>query len=123
MRTGQRALLIRMLIPALASSLAGCFDHSTLVAKGLVYRSNSKVDDAAVTAMLNARFPPGSSFQDLRDFAKSLGGRCAQNAQATWCDIPISGVICAENGIGISVATMPDGSVKHIEARPNSNTC
>jgi hypothetical protein len=108
----------------LVNSIAGCgvlgFDHSTRVARKLVYQTNGVPNYAAVTAALNARFPSGSKLSDLKSFVRSLGGDCGRTGV---CNIPLSGVICAYSGIWVSVVTSSDGSIQHIEASRDNRTC
>jgi hypothetical protein len=128
MRTVSHLRRYTVLLAVLLSSLTGCgilgFDHSSRVAKGLLFQQKGRVDNTVVTATLNARFPPGSNFADLTTFARSLGGGCvAATSERGWCDIPITGVICAEYGIAVSVTTLPDGSIQHIEAQGAGKYC
>jgi hypothetical protein len=73
----------RVLICLAFGLLASCgvlsFDHSAKVSKALLYDANGKPDDAAFTAAMNARFPPGAKSTDVQGFIVSIGGSCSQN--------------------------------------------
>lgn len=114
----------RAVLVVLVGVLSGCgvlgFDHSTRVARGLIYQNNGAPDYAAVTAALNARFPMGSSFSDLTVFVQSLGGECGRTGI---CRIPLNGMICAYSGMWVSAARSSDGSIQHIDVTRDSRTC
>ena len=114
-----------LLSVVLSVALAGCFNHSTRVAKALVYHADGKPDDAATTAALNARFPASSKFADLQTFVDSLSGRCGktQQQERMFCTIPLDGAICVVHVIFLSVTTSSDGTIQHIEAKGGMQAC
>jgi len=124
-----KLMLLRQPLAALAVStlLAGCdafgFNSTREVAKRLLFQPNGKLDEAATSAALNARFPPGSRFNDLQSFAQSLGGRCGHSQGRSWCDIPLRGVICDTRVMSLSVVTRSDDSIEHIQATELARTC
>ena len=107
--------------------LTGCdafgFERTPEVTKALLSRPDGKLDEAATSAAINARFPPGSSFGDLQSFAQSLGGRCGRSQGRAWCDIPLHGVICDTRVISLSVTARPDDSIEHIQASEVARIC
>ena len=118
-----------LLLVVLSLSVAGCdvfgFDHSTGVAKALVYRADGKPDNAATTAAINARFPSGSKFTDLQTFVKALGGRCVHTRQQERksCSIPVRGAFCVVHEIFFAVTTLPDDTIQQIEASGGMEAC
>jgi hypothetical protein len=116
-----------LLLLGLLSGVAGCevlgFDHSTRVAKALLYH-DAKPDAAAITAAMNARFPPGSELADLELFVKSLGGRCFKAVDAhPVCEIPVSGGFCVAHVISLSMVTSAGDRIQHVEASTGSEAC
>ena len=120
---------LRLLAIPFSVAVVGCdvlgFDHSTRVAKALVYHADGKPDNAATTAAINARFPSGSRFVDLQSFVGSLGGRCGhtQQRESAVCTIPLSGAICVVHVIFLNVTTLPDDTIQHIEAKGAMEAC
>jgi hypothetical protein len=116
------------LLVVLSVTVVGCdvlgFDHSTRVAKALVYHVDGKPDNAATTAAINARFPSGSKFTDLQSFVKSLDGRCFKTLQGRpMCEIPVSGAFCVSHVIFLSIVALPDDTIQHIEAHEGTEAC
>jgi hypothetical protein len=116
-----------LLLLGLLSPVAGCevlgFDHSTRVAKALLYH-DGKPDAAAITAATNARFPPGSRLADLELFVKSLGGRCFKAVDGhPVCEIPVSGGFCVAQVVSLSMVTSADDSIQHVEASSGLEAC
>jgi hypothetical protein len=114
------AVLLLVLVP-------GCdafgIHQATRVAKTLLFQPDGRLDNATVTAALNARFPSGSKFTELELFVKTWGGRCGHSPGRVWCTIPLSGTICAVSVIAMSVVMLGDDTIQHIEATGESRTC
>jgi hypothetical protein len=118
-----RPIILMLLLLAVSACDVLGFDHSTRVAKAVLY-SNDKLDNAAVTAAMNARFPGGSKLVDLEVFVKSLGGRCVNSVQGEpLCTIPVRGGFCVANVIFLSITLSPDDSIQHIEAHAGTEAC
>jgi hypothetical protein len=114
-------------ILTVSTAFAGCdifgFNRTPEVAKTLLFRPDGKLDAAAASAAMNARFPPGSNFGDLQSFAQSLGGRCNSFQGRTWCNIPLRGVFCDTRVMSLSVVMGADDAIEHIQAREIAKTC
>jgi hypothetical protein len=122
--------VLRVGVPTIAfvAVLNGCdilgFDHSTKVARAVLYRPDGKLDEAAATAAMNARFPAGSKVADLESFVHSLGGRCNVLGANEYCYIPTSGAFCVAQEILLTVVTSAAAdTIKHIEAKAATAAC
>jgi hypothetical protein len=116
-------LVLILPLPVIVACDVLGFDHSTRVAKAVLYHDN-KLDGAATTAAMNARFPAGSKLADLRVFVKSLGGRCVDVPHGEpLCTIPLHGGFCVVNVLFLSIAVSSDGTIQHIEASAGTEAC
>jgi hypothetical protein len=118
----------RVLLCLAFGLLASCgvlsFDHSAKVSKALLYDANGKPDDAAFTAAMNARFPPGAKSTDVQGFIVSIGGSCSQNTPTQlYCHVSTTGTICVAHLMYFNVATSAAGTVEHIEAKGGIKAC
>ena len=99
---------------ALLLALCSCgYDNRDKVAMAVLFSqddprrpflSDQQFDDSAFSSALQGKFPVGTSKEDLKKFAGSLGGRCEDPYfHGMRCFIPESGGFCYETTIYIIV--------------------
>ena len=96
-------------------ALAACaFDHRRQVAYELLYQEDGFESDAAFLAALNARFPRGSSLNEIERLAARMKGECHSSPpNRLICEIATRGQICAARLIRFDV-DVQDGKVREI---------
>jgi hypothetical protein len=102
---------------------AGCVDHRKLIGARTLFDSSGQVDQAAYSAALQAKFPPGTPLSRLEDYVVSLKGDCYERAPGeTWCEVVVRARFCEASMIGIDATT--DGTViKTVRVEPGGISC
>ncbi|MDR2011582.1 MAG: hypothetical protein LBQ20_00755 [Rhodanobacter sp.] len=104
--------------------LAGCtVDRRKDIAFHVLFSEQGWPNDAAFSQALSARFPPGSSLQALRTFAKSGGGSCYEHeVDHLWCEFVTYAKICTQSMLGIDI-TLQSGAVGAIKVISGGISC
>jgi len=70
-------------------------DYRKQLAYNLLYKSDGFEQDKAFSAVITARFPPGSAASALREFAAGNRGECRpKDPNGLVCEIVTSAILC-----------------------------
>ena len=82
--------------------IAGCADQRTLVGIRTLFDKTGVPDYVAISAALEAKFPPGSPVAKLENFVASIKGSCNERASdAIHCEVPITPPACYYDSLEI----------------------
>jgi hypothetical protein len=93
---------------ASALALAGCSfltDRREAVAYHTLFDSEGLIDEAAYSAAMSAKFPPGTPLKSVQAYVAANDGDCRdREPNLLWCEIPYRAKFCAVALIGLEVA-------------------
>ncbi len=109
------SLYFKLLSILTVLSLTACsFDHRKKVAYSLLYDQNGFEIDEVYAAAIAARFPKGTTVNELIEFTKQSEGKCfPKHGNQLTCEIPVQGHICAVRMIQIK-ATLSREEIQSI---------
>src|SRR5206468_8255371 len=83
-------LVLPVPVLAWAAYSALSFDNSNGVAKAVLFGPRTNANDSVISAALQAKFPDGTSDEEVIRFAKELGGVCSKEPTeiTTYCGGP-----------------------------------
>lgn len=97
------------------------FDRSEEVAAGVLLDADGHLNAKAFEAALNARFPVGTSSEQLVEFIEQQRGRCYHSTGSYMCRIPYAGGICVVGMIDVEFPTPK--IVRAINAKLGADGC
>ena len=118
----------RKVIPTILSVFAvlvgGCtVDYRKQLAYNLLYKPDGFEEDKAFSAVVAARFPPGSSASTLRQFATRNDGECrSKDPNGLVCEIVTRAQFCAARWLRIE-ATLDGETILSINTLSTGAGC
>jgi len=123
-RLGRWCLLGLLPLLAWASFSFFSMDQTEQLSRALLFMPGGDLNEPAINAALQAKFPAGSSVIELKQFVQALGGGCSSSAQAKWsCAITISGTLCVATKLELGLTISPSQKIQQLEAKIRTSMC